>query len=182
MNATQTQYETAHRRLGAVIDATAATSWDSPSPCEGWTARDVVRHLIQTQRSFLGDRGLALGPASDVDANPPGAWHSHAEQVIELLADDDVPASPFDGFFGPTTVGATLEQFYVWDMIVHRWDIARAVGGDPALSDEELIRMEAGATSFGDAIYMDGVCRPGVEAPAGADREAQVLARLGRVA
>ena len=182
MNSTLRQYEIAHRRLGTVIDAAAAQSWDSLSPCEGWTARDVVRHLIETQRAFLSERGLDLGPAPDVDADPAGAWHSHARRVTQLLAADDVPDRSYDGFFGPTTVGATLEQFYVWDMIVHRWDVARAVGADPGLSEEELTLMESGAASFGEAIYMDGVCRPGVEAPVGADREARVLARLGRVA
>jgi hypothetical protein len=68
----------------------------------------------------------------------------------------------------------------VWDMLVHRWDIARSVGADAALTEAELDRVESGADSFGNALYTDGICRPGTEPPAGAARETRVLARLGR--
>ena len=93
-----------------------------------------------------------------------------------------MPAISYEGYFGPTTLGATLEQFYVWDMIVHRWDIARAAGLDAALTGAELDLVEQGVDRFGDALYMDGICRPGVTAPTDADRLDQVLATLGRVA
>ena len=107
---------------------------------------------------------------------------AHAGLVARALSDDALPALEFDGFFGPTTVGATFEQFYVWDMLVHRWDIARAVGADASLTDEELDRIEAGADSFGPALNMEGICRPAVEVPEGAARDVRVLARLGREA
>jgi hypothetical protein len=100
--------------------------------------------------------------------------------VAAAVADDALVATPFDSHFGPTTIGSTLEQFYVWDMLVHRWDVARAVGAQAALSDTELDRIEAGADSFDDALYMDGICRPGIPAPVDADRTSRVLARLGR--
>ena len=65
-------------------------------------------------------------------------------------------------------------------MVVHRWDVAGRSVSDAGLTDAELDRISAGADSFGDALYMDGICRPAVPAPPGADRTAQVLARLGR--
>jgi hypothetical protein len=68
----------------------------------------------------------------------------------------------------------------VWDMVVHRGDATWSVGADPALTDAELDRVESGADAFGDALYMEGICRPGVQPSADAGREARVLARLGR--
>ncbi|MGI8899912.1 MAG: TIGR03086 family metal-binding protein [Nocardioides sp.] len=182
MNRTVTKYQSAHRSLTAVLDAVPANGWTDPSPCDGWSARDVLRHMIETQRDFLTGHDLDLGAAPDIDIDPAAAWRDHANRVTEAIADDAVPAIAYDGHFGPTTLGGTLEQFYVWDMIVHRWDIARSVGADAGLSDAELDRVEAGAESFGEALYMDGVCRPAVEAPEDADRETRVLARLGRSA
>ena len=182
MNRTHTLYESANRPLTAVLDAVPDDSWTSPSPCEGWTARDVVRHLIDTQREFLTRHGIDLGGPPDVDNDPAAAWGDHSKRVAEAISDDTAAGRPFDGHFGPTTVGATLEQFYVWDMIVHRWDVARAVGTDTVLSDTELDRLEAGADSFGEALYMDGVCAPAVETPEGAGRAVRMLARLGRTA
>ncbi len=88
----------------------------------------------------------------------------------------------YDGHFGPTTVGDTLAQFYIWDMVVHRWDIARSAGADTTFSDAEIDQVERGADNFGEALYMDGVCRPSVDAPPDADRGARLLARLGRAA
>ena len=180
MNTTATAYDAADQPLTAVLDAVPADRWAAPSPCEGWSARDVLDHLVSTQREFLAGRGAELGDAPDVDADPAAAWRDHAERVAEALADDALAQRAYDGFFGPTTVGATFEQFYVWDMLVHRWDLARAVGADDALSDAELDRVEAGADSFGDALHLEGICRPAVEPPPGADRQARVLARLGR--
>ncbi|WP_222264425.1 TIGR03086 family metal-binding protein [Modestobacter marinus] len=181
-NATATSYEAADRSLSTVLAAVPADAWSRPSPCEGWSARDVVRHLVDTQRDLLTGHGLDLGPAPDVDADPAGAWRQHAGRVAAVIADDEVAERGYEGFFGPTTIGATLEQFYVWDMVVHRWDVARATGQDARLTDAELDRVAAGADSFGEALYMDGICRPGVTPPSGADRATQVLARLGRAA
>ncbi len=180
MNSTMTQYEVAHRPLAAIIDAVPAERWTNPSPCEDWSARDVVRHLMETQRDFFSGRDIDMGAAPDVDADPATAWREHAKRVIEVISDDAVPGTAYDGYFGPTTIGATFEQFYIWDMVVHRWDIAQAVGADPGLSEAELDRIEGGADSFGEALYMDGICRPGVEPPADVDRQVRVLARLGR--
>lgn len=180
MNRTATQYVAADRPLTDLLAAVPATAWTAASPCDGWSAADVVGHLVTTQREFLATHGVELGEAPDVAADPAGAWRAHAAAVVEALADDAVPDREFDGFFGPTTVGATFLQFYVWDMLVHRWDVARSVGADGGLTAAELDRVESGADGFGDALHMDGICGPAVEPPAGADRQARVLARLGR--
>ncbi|CAM3680090.1 TIGR03086 family metal-binding protein [Occultella aeris] len=176
----------AHRRVGepllALLGSVPSDGWSASSPCEGWSARDVVRHLIETQREFLTGQELHLGPAPDVDADPAAAWRVHSARVSALLADPAISAQGFDGFFGPTTIGATFERFYVWDMVVHRWDIARATGGDEALTEYELDMIEAGADSFGPTLYMDGICGQAVDPPDGADRQTRLLARLGRAA
>ncbi|SDF08000.1 TIGR03086 family protein [Blastococcus aurantiacus] len=179
MNATATAYEAAATPLTAVLDTLPPGAWSAPSPCEGWTAADVVAHLVETQRDFLGQRGVDLGAAPDVAAEPAAAWRDHAKRVQEALA-DDVVATPYESFFGPSTVGGTFDQFYVWDMVVHRWDVASAAGLPSTLTDEELDRIERGIEGFGQALYMEGICRDGVEPPADADRATRLLARLGR--
>lgn len=182
MTTTATRYSTADRPLTAVLQAVTAQRWTDPSPCEGWSARDVVRHLLESQRDFLTARDIDLGAPPAVDTNPAAAWREHTARVGAVLADESFVTGPFDGYFGPSTVGATFEQFYVWDMLVHRWDIAQATGVDAALSDDELDRIEQGADSFGEALHSDGVCRPGVEASPTDSRQVRVLARLGREA
>jgi uncharacterized protein (TIGR03086 family) len=180
MTGTADSYAAADRPLTAVLDAVPPEAWAAPSPCEGWSARDVVRHLIETQRDFLTGHGVDLGDRPDVDADPAAAWRDHARRVAAAVADPAVAGTEYDGHFGRTTVGASIERFYLFDMIVHRWDVARAAGLDVPFTDAELDRVEQGADGFGDALYLEGVCRPGVDAPADADRSTRVLARLGR--
>lgn len=182
LNPTSERYAEANAPLTAVLDDVAAEAWNRPSPCEGWTARDVVRHLIDTQRDFLAARGFDPGSAVDTDADPAAAWRAHSSAVTALLGRPEVPAAGYDGYFGPTTVGATLVNFYVPDMVVHRWDIAAAVDGDTRLSEAELDRTAQSIASWGDAMYADGICKPGLEPPAGASRQAVLLARMGRKA
>ncbi|MFQ1001088.1 TIGR03086 family metal-binding protein [Modestobacter sp. SSW1-42] len=180
MNPTAMRHAAAADPLTQLLDAVPATGWARPSPCEGWTAADVVAHLVGTQRDFLGTHGADLGDAPDVTADPAEAWRAHTAGVAAALADDGLPTRGFEGFFGPTTVGAAFEQFYVWDMVVHRWDVARAVGVAADLTDAELDLVGSGADGFGPALYREGICGPALEVPAGADRAIRVLARLGR--
>ena len=101
-------YASADRPLTALLDSVPPAGWASPSPCEDWTAADVVGHVVGTQRDFLTTHGVDLGAAPDVATDPAAAWRDHAKRVAEVLADDAVTTREFDGFFGPTTVGATF--------------------------------------------------------------------------
>ncbi len=173
-------YACALERLLAVADAVPASGWDAATPCADWSARDLVAHLVETQREFLIGRGIDLGPAPDVATAPAAALREHAARVLAAVSDPAVADARYDGHFGPTTVGETLAQFYVWDVVVHRWDLARATGQDAGLTGAELDRIESGARSWGDALYADGICRAAVEVPEDAGREARVLGLLGR--
>ncbi|MGO1975545.1 MAG: maleylpyruvate isomerase family mycothiol-dependent enzyme [Propionibacteriaceae bacterium] len=180
MNTTTRTFETLLHPLTETVDAVPAAAWDHPSPCAGWTVRDVVRHLIDTQRDFLTGHGVDLGPAAEVDPDPALAWRTHADLVLDRLRDPEVAGITFDGHFGPATVGATMERFYGFDLLAHRWDIARAVGLETSFTEDELDQLETGIAGFGEALYMEGICKPALTPAADADRTTRVLAQLGR--
>ncbi|MGD9531506.1 TIGR03086 family metal-binding protein [Pseudonocardia sp.] len=145
------------------------------TPCEGWTVADVVDHVVDTQRDFLA-RHTDLGPRPDGDLATRWAAHSAA---VEALPGDLWPRE-YDGYFGRTTVGATLVDFYGFDMVVHRWDVARALGRDELFTDAELDLLETSIAGFGDAMYSEGICKPAVPVPGGASRQDRLLALTGR--
>lgn len=181
MNSTLARFDSMAAPFTAVVDSLPASAWDAQSPCEGWSARDVLDHVISTERDFFTRHELDLGPAPDLTV-PAEAWRTHLTAVRSVIGDDSVADRPFDGYFGPTTIGATVLDFYGWDLLPHRWDIARAAGQDEAFSDEELNSLEGGIDAMGDQLYAEGICKPPVPVAEGADRQAQVLARLGRTA
>lgn len=172
-------YAAANRPLTELIDTLTPQQWQSPSPCEGWSAADVVRHMIDTQRELFNRHEVELGESQDVAADPAAAWRTHTQAVLARLADERVGAMAFDGFFGPTTFADTLRTFYVHDMIAHRWDLAKAAGREIDFSEAELDALEAGHAAFGDAMYMDGIYKKR-EIPDNATRQERVLATMGR--
>lgn len=180
MNEYLDQYLTAASRFDAVVQAVPRDRWAAPSPCDGWSAADVVDHVVDTQRDFLDRHGLLPGdrPAAPVQQ----LWARHVDAVREAVGDGAVLGREFDGYFGRTTIGSTLASFYGFDMVVHRWDLAAAAGLDNRFTDDEMDEMEASIQGFGDHLYADGVCAGPVEPPPGASRQERILGLLGRVA
>lgn len=170
--------------------------WDAASPCEGWSARDVLAHVIDTQREFLAKHGQALpdpsaseggtGTGTPAAASTPSAhdpaqqWRTHAAAVDRLLADESVAEQQFDGFFGPTTIGETMARFYGFDLLVHRWDISTSQGDEVGFSDEELTAIDTAVDGFGEHAYAPGIFGAAVEVGEDAARQVRVLGRTGR--
>ncbi|WP_026874191.1 TIGR03086 family metal-binding protein [Jiangella gansuensis] len=175
-----------YRQLAAAltgrIEAVPANRWDSPSPCEGWSARDVVRHLIQVRHDMPAMVGLTLPAGPSPDDDPAAAWAAARDAMQEILDDPARAGLEYDGMSGRTTLAATIGSFVCFDLVVHGWDIARATGTDETLSAQELQVGWELARAVGDNLRRPGVCGPEVPAPADADEQTRLLAFLGRTA
>ncbi|HKJ12213.1 MAG TPA: maleylpyruvate isomerase family mycothiol-dependent enzyme [Ornithinimicrobium sp.] len=172
-------YRTRAEAIAHLVAGATEQDWSAPSPCERWNALDVLSHMRDTQRDFLAGHDLEP-PSPPLEAVPEVAWRVHTDHVENLLRDPEVRDRGYDGYFGPTTIGETVAQFYGWDMLVHRWDIGMAMHRDPQLSEADLDAIERDLAMFGEALYAPGICAPPVEVGPGASRTEQVMARLGR--
>ena len=85
--------------LDAALGTVQADQWDSPSPCEGWTVRDVVEHLMETQREFLGRNNIDIGKVPGFGEDPASAWRSHTAAVLDAVSTEAVINAEFDGAF-----------------------------------------------------------------------------------
>src|ERR1041384_5142597 len=88
-----------HRRYaGTFSDRVRGTrDWTAPAPVAGWTARDVVRHLVEWFPPFLADgSGIRLPAGPSVDADPASAWQHHADGVQAVLDDPASASVTFD--------------------------------------------------------------------------------------
>ena len=163
-----------------VVDSLSDENWRASSPCAGWTARDVLDHVMGTQRDFLAGHGLDCGPATDPQRHPAAAWQEHLNMVLRVLDEDSVWHRAYAGYFGPTTIGQTMVTFYGFDLIVHRWDLATAAGRSERFTPAELNELQEAIVGFGSSLYQEGICAPALEVAADADLQARVLAALGR--
>ncbi|MGH8932643.1 MAG: TIGR03086 family metal-binding protein [Egibacteraceae bacterium] len=154
--------------------------WANPSPCEKWTARDVVRHVIEAHGRFLGLVGRELGAIPAIEEDPLAAWNA-ARKIVQADLDDPERASAeFDGFAGRTTFEQAIDQFICGDLLIHSWDLARATGLYERLDPDEVRRVAGWADTFGDLLRGPGACGPALEPPPGADDQTKLLAFLGR--
>lgn len=186
---TETIADRYRRRAALVTDLIARVPddrWSAPSPCEDWAARDVVVHLVDTQAMFAGlvGRELEAGPA--VAADPVEAWRVASAQTQAALDDAELAAVEFDGFTGRSSFEDAADRFLSLDLVVHRWDLARAAGLDDTIPADDLAALEAAmaalAATVGDAMRQGGAFGPALDPPDGADAQTKVLAFTGRQA
>jgi hypothetical protein len=100
--------------------------------------------------------------------------------VRAVLADPARATTTYDGVFGPTTFESAIDRFANFDLVVHRWDLARATGGDDSIPEADAQRVLDGVAAFGPALYGPGVCADPVEVGADADLVTRMLGVVGR--
>jgi uncharacterized protein (TIGR03086 family) len=177
------------------IAGTAPAAWDAPSPCAGWTARDVVAHVVNGHRGILaavlGERpvpafGVGVGPMDGAPPVEPGADLAAAftdcrDRVLAVLADPELAATPLKfSPLGPVPVVVAADRIGALELLVHTWDLARASGGDERLDAELAARTHEALLPHRDALLATGAFRSGVEPPPGADPQAALLTFAGR--
>ena len=97
-----------------------------------------------------------------------------------MLADPARASATFDGFFGETSFESAIDRFANFDLVVHRWDLARATGGDDRIDEADAQRVLDGVAAFGPALYSAGVCAEAIEVADDADVATRMLAVVGR--
>lgn len=171
-------------RLSDAFEQTVASvgpdDWDRPSPCPEWTARDVVKHVVDVHGMMLKPLQRTLSDAPSVADDPLAAFRAASADVADVVDDPSLQGTEYDGYFGPTTVGATIDRFLGLDLTIHRWDLARATGQDATIAVEDLDRIGRDVAELGDAARQEKVFGPPVEIADDADEHDRLLAFLGR--
>jgi uncharacterized protein (TIGR03086 family) len=174
---------------GLAAQASAA-DLERPTPCGGWTLRDLLEHMTAQHYGFAA---ASAGDGGDLDHwrmralgdDPVGAYLAAAGHLLASFSADGVLDRRFilpeftrgHAFQAPQAV-----SFHFIDYVVHSWDVAKTldlpVRFDPALLEVALAvarnvpdddaRLEPG-TAFAPSVAWAG--EPGL---------GQVVALLGR--
>jgi len=158
------------------------TTWERPTPCEGWVARDVVRHLVEWIPAFLvAAGGPALDEGPSVDDDPVGAWTTLSAGVQELLNDPSTCALVITHpQAGTHRLDEAVAMFFVGDILVHTWDVARSGGLDETLDREVVHDMLVGMEPLDDVLRSSGQYGPRVAVRPDADEQTRLIAFTGR--
>jgi uncharacterized protein (TIGR03086 family) len=116
--------------MTVAVDQVPDTAWDQPTPCPGWTVRDVVDHVTREQtalsRALTSQPGDVSATAIEEGEDVASAWRQTAAEATEAWADADLDR-PLDLPSGPTTV-ADHAELVLLNLVVHRWDVQRGAG------------------------------------------------------
>lgn len=175
------RYDRITAQFTARVRGVPAGAWDNPSPCEGWTARDVVRHLVDWIPGFFGSQGVEFPPIPSVDDDPVAAWETVQVTIAAVLADPEMADRQISTPFSTQSLAETVDMIVTGDVFTHTWDLARATGQDDTLDPEQLQIMLGGMGAIPDEVFRgDGMFGPQLDVPAGADDQTKFLAYVGR--
>jgi uncharacterized protein (TIGR03086 family) len=176
------RYRRVAARFSARVNEVPAQAWDNPAPCEGWVARDVVRHLVEWVPAFLSAAGgptLPTGPS--VDDDPGGAWAALSDGIEALLNDPTALATTITHpMAGTHRLDDAIAMFFMGDIVVHTWDIARAAGLDETLDADIVHDMLIGMEPLDEMLRASGQYGPKVDVPTNADEQTRLIAFTGR--
>jgi uncharacterized protein (TIGR03086 family) len=166
--------------FAATIAAVPADRWSAPSPCEGWTAADVVSHLVDVHVMFLGFVGRAPGPGPEGSAEA----FAHVRGIVQAdLEDPERAGTTYEGMFGTQTFERSVDAFVTLDLVIHRWDLGRAAGLDVEIPDEEIARIGGLVAGIPEEVRASGtVFGPALTPPPDAEAQTRLLAEIGRKA
>ncbi|MFF8289859.1 TIGR03086 family metal-binding protein [Streptomyces sp. NPDC016309] len=175
--------------FGERVHAVRPDQWDAPTPCTDWSVRDLVNHLTVEQlwvaplvRERRTSEEVGDAFAGDVLGDDPIAvWDRAAAESRAAFLEQGAMDRTVHLSFGPTPVPAYCSQM-VSDLVVHAWDLSRAIGADERLPRDLVDFAVREVTPYADSLSGTGLFAAPVKAPADADEQTKLLAMVGREA
>lgn len=168
------------------VSAIQPDQWDTATPCEGWSVRELLNHIVAGNlwAAELGSgRTIAeVGTALDGDmlgTDPIGAYDRSAAAAAAVFEEPGALDRPCAVSYGPVP-GSIYAGHRFIDVLIHGWDLAVATGQstdlDPQLVDAcwEVLRPQLEPMQASGAF---GVARPRQPDD---DPQTSLLAALGR--
>lgn len=165
-------------RFAELAETAAPGDWANPSPVAGWTALDVVRHLVDWLPGFVERAGVSLSPV-DVDADPAGAWRQRSADVQRLVEQEGERPCP-SPMFGEMALARAIDQFYTGDVWMHSWDLARALGLEPDLGEERCAAALEAMRPLDEVLRQSGQFGPQVPVSEDASAQDRFVGFIGR--
>lgn len=157
-------------QLGSLVEAVGPTDLDRPTPCQDWTVKELLGHVVQGPANFAASvRGESpdWAAGSELPDDWSATFRKHADDLREAWTQHP------DNEAGP--------GFQTAELAVHAWDLSTALGKDP--DDLDPAVAEAGFATMSAALTPEGrgdAFAPEQDAPPDADAYQRLAAFAGR--
>jgi uncharacterized protein (TIGR03086 family) len=178
--------ETAHRYRRVSSGFTArivnvtSDQWSSPTPCPEWTVRDLVAHVIGTQRGVMARVKRGEPVEVDRDGDLSAQWFDASRAMAEAVGDEALASTMVGGMFAEQSFESLVGRLVCTDLLVHTWDLARATRQDESVDPGAVSRAEEFLVPVDDAIRVPGGFAPKVTPSPHADDQTRFLNFCGR--
>lgn len=161
-------------------------AWDRPTPCVDWDVRALVNHVVGEQRWVVplleGKTVAQVGNALDGDLlgeEPQAAAEQAGKEAVAAFTEPGALERTVHLSFGDFTAADYAWQM-VADHVIHAWDLAVAVGADPHL-DLDLVVRTSHWWEHWEAAYRDaGAVGPRFPLTAHASLQDRLISSFGR--
>ena len=169
-------HEKARRGFTKVVESVDPEKWDAQSPCTEWDARGVVEHVIETQNDWILK---PLGVQTERQENVVARWKATDAALDKALSSDDALDRDVQGPMGDTTVRSLIQPL-TSDLLMHSWDVGRAVGIDVELDPEVAAAALEMGEQAGEGLQASGMFGPPVPVADDATVADRMLGVFGR--
>jgi uncharacterized protein (TIGR03086 family) len=179
-------HERALSATGTIVDGVAARQLDLPTPCDGWSVRELLNHIIGgnlwAAELATGKTIADVGDRLDGDNlgdDPQAAYRASAELAAAAFNAPGAMDAPCAVSYGPVP-GSVYCGHRILDVVIHGWDLAKATGQDTTLDPELVDAVAAIVAPQFDMLEGSGMFGSTVTIPGDADAQTRLLSRLGR--
>ncbi|MEP7114365.1 MAG: TIGR03086 family metal-binding protein [Ilumatobacteraceae bacterium] len=176
-------YTKAIYTMDAVVQRVPDSVWDQQSPCDQWSAKEVLGHFMWGTQNLTAAASDGTFPDKQTESqvagsDPKASWAASRDALLTALDHQGALDKNFNGPFGPGTVDSFLAVHAI-DCLLHTWDIAKTAGIDSHLPADLAAAGAAGLASLGDGARGPGLFGPAVEVESD-DPVANLVAIAGR--
>jgi uncharacterized protein (TIGR03086 family) len=162
------------------IDAVTPDDLELPTPCDGWTVRGLLNHVVVGNRMSVvilegGSRedAMALFSEDGLGDDYLVAYQDSVADSRAAFAEEGALALTVHHPMGDIPATQLLD-FRIGDLTLHAWDLARAIGADEALDPELAEHLYQSLLPMAPMIGSIGVFGEGPSGTVGDDAPVQL--------
>ncbi|MEX0874191.1 MAG: TIGR03086 family metal-binding protein [Actinomycetota bacterium] len=140
-----------------VVGGVRAEQLGLPTPCQAWDVRSLINHLCMTTRFCARvAAGEQAEPEYETDflgGDPAGAYARERDAMLQACSDPGLAERSVSLPVLGDLPGNVVPVLALSETVVHRWDLATALGVDTAIDPEvATFLLDQGRAMVGDTM------------------------------